>query len=170
MPLLRRSAQAAVALSLALVASWSLVGTGGSTARAREAHVRAASGLKTDYRIFKIYSRYVSAVRSEASPVANDRVNQLVLRYGNKNWGLDHLKAKHDWGTDLDHAIQYLVSDPKTSVRAEGGGTYRWDDTQRFKGELCPFRVVENRNPLSDGYEKGIITAYPLAPCGETFI
>jgi hypothetical protein len=128
-----------------------------------------AGKLKTDYRIFKVYNRYVLAARDRAHVASNHRVNQLVLRYGNKNWGLDHLKAKHDWGKDLDNAIQYIVSDPKTHVRAEGGGTYRWDDSQFYQGTYCPFRVVENRNKLSDGSEKGIITAYPMAPCGVVF-
>jgi hypothetical protein len=128
-----------------------------------------AGKLKTDYRIFKVYNRYLRAARDRAHAAANHRVNQLVLRYGNKNWGLDHLKAKHDWGKTLDNAIQTIVSDPKTKVRSEGGGTYRWDDNQFYQHEYCPFRVIENRNKLSDGSEKGIITAYPLPPCGVVF-
>lgn len=101
---------------------------------------------------------------------SDNRTQRLVLRYGNRRWGLNHLKAKHNWGKALDNAIQYLVTDPKTKVRSEGGGSYRWDDSQWFKGELCDFRAVENRNRVSDGHEKGIITAYPLAPCGMVFL
>jgi hypothetical protein len=128
-----------------------------------------AAKPNTDYRIYKIYQRYVEAAGHRARSAANYRINSLVLRYGNKNWGLDHLE-KHGWGTSLDNAIQYLVSDPKTSVRPEGGGSYRWQDKQIINDQLCPFRVIENRNELSDHYEKGIITAYPLPPCGEVFV
>lgn len=124
---------------------------------------------KTDYRIYKVYQRYVEAAGDDAHGSADDRIDSLVLRYGNQNWGLDHLK-KHGWGKSLDNAIQYLVSDPKTSVRSEGGGSYRWQDEQIINHLLCPFRVIENRNELSDHYEKGIITAYPLPPCGEVFV
>ena len=124
--------------------------------------------LRTDYRIFKIYvNARIARIRGRAA--ADDKTNLLVLRYGNGKWGLDHLKAKHNWGNALDNAIQNLVDDPKTKVRSEGGGSYRWDNMQWFKGELCDFRAIENRNPLSDGHEKGIITAYALAPCGEVF-
>jgi len=124
----------------------------------------------TDYRIYKIYQRYILAARDRAHSAASHRTNSLVLRYGNKNWGLDHLKAKHGWGKSLDNAIQYLVADPKTSVRSEGGGSYRWDDEQLINHELCPFRVIENRNRLKDRHEKGIITAYALPPCGVVFV
>jgi hypothetical protein len=145
------------------------VASGGQALAYRPHRVARAAGPATNYRIFKIY---VSALAARARVVlaSNNRVDSLVLRYGNRNWGLDHLKAKHDWGSDLDKAMQYLVTDPKTKVRAEGGNSYRWDDTQWFKGELCGFRVIENRTRLSDGYEKGIITAYPLAPCGDVFL
>jgi hypothetical protein len=166
----RPSARVVLSLIVAMAVASSVAIVNGAPAWASQPRASVASKPATNYRIFKIYMRYLEASPDRARAAQNDRINDLVLRYGNKNWGLDHLKAKHGWGSALDSAIQHLVSDPKTQVRAEGGGTYRWDDFQEFKGELCPFRVVENRNRLSDGYEKGIITAYPLPPCGETFI
>ncbi len=135
----------------------------------RPAPRRRAEAAEHDYKIYKIYNRYIEAAPDRAHATANHRTNSLVLRYGNKNWGLDHLK-KHGWGKSMDNAIQYLVRDPKTSVNSEGGGSYRWQDEQIINNELCPFRLIENRNKLSDHYEKGIITAYPMPPCGEVFV
>lgn len=164
---LRHRLTACLVVSFVGVCAPAGTSTGQAVSRHPQARAQSAK-LRTNYRIFKIYvNARVAGVRAIAS---NTRTDILVLRYGNRRWGLDHLKAKHNWGTDLDHAIQYLVTDPNTKVRSEGGGSYRWDDTQWFKGERCDFRAVENRNRLSDGHEKGIITAYPLAPCGMVFL
>lgn len=153
-----------------LAAACALASISTGQALSRDLHARAQSAkLGTDWRIFKIYvNATVAGVRGAIT--SDNRTQRLVLRYGNRRWGLNHLKAKHNWGKALDNAIQYLVTDPKTKVRSEGGGSYRWDDSQWFKGELCDFRAVENRNRVSDGHEKGIITAYPLAPCGMVFL
>lgn len=155
---------------MGFAAAYALAGTSTGQALPWHQQPRAQSAkLRTDYRIFKIYvNARVAGVRRAIASEA--RTDILVLRYGNRRWGLNHLKAKHDWGKALDNAIQYLVTDPNTKVRSEGGGSYRWDDTQVFKGERCDFRAVENRNRLSDGHEKGIISAYPLAPCGMVFL
>jgi hypothetical protein len=122
--------------------------------------------LVTDYRIYKrYYTGLLAAPDAAARAASSQKPVALVLRYGigradGSGWGLNHLKQRHHWSQALDSALEFMASDPNASVKERGNSnTYSWFDEYEHDGELCIVEAGEDRNPLADHEEKGIISA-----------
>lgn len=126
-------------------------------------HARARPGTYVIYKTFQ--NPYVAnALRSRPGRAANAPQGPaaIVLRWGNRGFGYRHIKRQHGYTSTTESLITETVFQPQHISREPNAVVYTrtYIADSRLNGDVCTFRVVENPTHLSDGIEKGIITAY----------